>query len=99
MLLLPTGEPFMYKIKEDEMIVIEMGYKSYVLSNKDAVAFAEILEKAELYEAKWIRHEDRGNDGLDYTYHVYENDQQISMKVVSNDFYRMAKLAGKPVVK
>jgi len=89
----------MYKIKEDEMIIVEMGYKNYIMSNKDAVALAEILEKAELYEAKWIQSKERGNGEPDYTYHVYENDQQIGMKVVSNDFYRMAKLAGKPVVK
>ena len=94
-MLRPTGEPFMYKIKENEMIVMDLGYKSYVMSNKDAVTLAEILERAEMYESIWIRSEDR-NGGPDHTYHIYENDQQISMKLISADLYRMAKLAGKP---
>jgi predicted DNA-binding ArsR family transcriptional regulator len=85
----------MCKIKENEMIVVDLGYKSYVMSNKDAVALAEILEKAELYEAIWIRSEDR-NGGPDHTYHIYESDQHIGMKLISADLYRMAKLAGKP---
>ena len=95
MLLRPTGEPFMYKTKEDDMIVVTLGYANYVLSNKDAVALAEILEKAELYEAIWIPSGER-NGGPDHTHHVYENDKQVDMKLISNDLYRMAKLAGKP---
>jgi predicted DNA-binding ArsR family transcriptional regulator len=96
MLLPPMGEPFMYKIKEDEMIVVSLGYLNYVLSNKDAVALAEILEKAELYEAIWIPSGERNVGGPDHTYHVYENDKQVDMKLISADLYRMAKLAGKP---
>ena len=78
------------------MIVIELGYKNIVLPNKDAVTLLDILEKAEIFESKWIRVEDRGNGGPDYTYHVYENTQQFGLKMISNDLYRMAKLAGKP---
>lgn len=87
------------------MIVMDLGYKSYVMSNKDAVTMAEIFSKAEMFESVWIRPEDRGNGGPDYTYHnggpdytyhIYENEQQVTMKLVSDDFYRMAKLAGKP---
>jgi predicted DNA-binding ArsR family transcriptional regulator len=85
----------MLTTKGDEMIVVSLGYSNYVLSNKDAVALAEILEKAELFEAIWIRSEDR-NGGPDHTYHIYENDKQVDMKLISADLYRMAKLAGKP---
>lgn len=94
-MLPPTGAPFMYKIKENEMIVISLGYKSYVLSNKDAVTIAEILERAEMYETVWIPSAER-NGGPDHTYHVYESTDQIDMKLISADLYRMAKLAGKP---
>ena len=95
MLLRLTGEPFTYKIKGYKMIVVSLGYKSYVMSNKDAVALAEIIEKAEMYEAVWVPAGERIG-GTDQTYHVYENDQQIDMKLISTDLYRMAKLAGKP---
>ena len=78
------------------MIVVSLGYSNYVLSNKDAVALAEILERAELYEAIWIPSGERNAGGPDHTYHVYENDKQIDMKLISADLYRMAKLAGKP---
>ena len=77
------------------MIIVELGWKSLVLSNKDAVALAEIISKAELYESVWIRPEDR-TGGPDHTYHIFANEQQVSMKLISDDFYRMAKLAGKP---
>jgi predicted DNA-binding ArsR family transcriptional regulator len=90
-----VGKPFMYKTKEDDMIVVSLGYSNYVLSNKDAVALAEILEKAELYESIWIPSGER-NGGPDHTHHVYENDKQIDMKLISTDLYRMAKLAGRP---
>ena len=77
------------------MIVVSLGYSHYVMSNKDAVTLADILERAELYESIWIRSEDR-NGGPDHTYHIYESDKQIDMKLISTDLYRMAKLAGKP---
>jgi predicted DNA-binding ArsR family transcriptional regulator len=86
----------MLAIKENEMMIVDLGYRNFILSNKDAVALAEILEKAELYESKWIPTEDRTKSGPDHTHHVYENDLQISMKLISADLYRMAKLAGKP---
>jgi predicted DNA-binding ArsR family transcriptional regulator len=86
----------MSKTKENKMVVIELGYKSYVLNNKDAISLMEILEKSELYEQVWVRPEDRGDSKTEYTHHIYENDMQVSMKLVTNDFYRIAKLAGKP---
>lgn len=95
MLLPPTGAPFMYKIKENEMIVISLGYKSYIMNNKDAVVIADILERAEMYETVWIPSGER-NGGPDHTYHVYESTDQIDMKLISADLYNMAKLAGKP---
>jgi len=53
----------------------------------------ELLEKAEAYEEKWRKNEDGGT-----TYHVYPLDPEKvpSLKLVSDDLYRMAKLAGKP---
>ena len=81
------------------MIVIELGYKSYVLPTSKAVALIEILEQAECYEHKYWNDEDRASRGMGdvkYTDHVYPNDQKFSMQIISNDLYNMAKLAGKP---
>ena len=79
------------------MVVVELGYQSYVLPNKDAIALVDILEKAEVYEQKWIPKEQRADGGEDYTYHVYDNERHVTMKVISESLYRMAKLAGKPI--
>jgi predicted DNA-binding ArsR family transcriptional regulator len=73
------------------MMIVELGYTKYVVSNKDAVTIADILEKAELYEQKWRKEEDGGT-----TYHVYDNDKQFTLTTITNSLYSMAKLAGKP---
>jgi Tfp pilus assembly protein PilE len=75
------------------MIVMEFSYVSFVLSAKDALAMAEIMQRAEKYEKKY-RREDGG--ATTYTYHAWPNPDEIPMKLISDDIYRMAKLAGKP---
>jgi hypothetical protein len=87
---------FTSKIKENEMVIVEFGYTQYVLSAKDALVMSEILERAELYEKKWIPVEDRVEGSPNETVHVYMNDREISMRIIGNSLYQMAKLAGKP---
>ena len=74
------------------MVVMEFSYVSIVLSPKDALVMAEIMQRAERYEKKYRR--ETGGDTT-YTYHVWPNSDEISMKIISDDVYRMAKLAGK----
>ena len=77
------------------MVVIDFGYNtnSLVMSAVDALAMAEIMQRAEKYEKKYLP----GSGGeSSYTYHVWPNLGEISMKIISDDNYRMAKLAGKP---
>ena len=76
------------------MMVMEIGYNSIVLSIEDALAMAEILQRAEKYEKKYRKDEVTGTS--DYTYHVWPNPDEVAMKLISDDTYRMAKLAGKP---
>ncbi len=76
------------------MLVMEFGYGQYALPLKDALAIAEILQRAEKYEKKYHKDEVTGVSG--YTYHVYTITEEIVMKLISDDVYRMAKLAGKP---
>ena len=80
------------------MIVIDLGYLSYVLPNKDAIAIAEILEKAEVYEKKWIPSDEREKGSEDHTYHIYPNTRQLNMSLIGNSLYQVAKMAGKPIV-
>ena len=71
------------------MLVLSFNYGEYVLSTKDAVTIMEILQKAERYEQKYV-------SGGDNTHHVYPFTDTIVAKLISDDLYRMAKLAGKP---
>jgi sporulation protein YlmC with PRC-barrel domain len=74
--------------------VVSFGYTNYVLDLKDAVAVGEMLSKAELYEEKYVQ-------GSDNTFHIYASDKQAigNIKLISDDLYRMAKLAGPPPTK
>ena len=76
------------------MVVMEFTYASYVMSPKDALAMAEILQRVEKYEKKYRKDEVTGTS--DYTYHVYTHVDEIVMTIINDDHYRLAKLAGKP---
>ena len=71
------------------MMVVSLGYSHYVMPTKDAVQLLEILEKAERYVNKY-----RANDAS--THHVWPNDTVFEARMIGNDLYSMAKLAGKP---
>jgi hypothetical protein len=71
-------------------VTIDLGYKSYVLDVKDALALAEIVSKAEMFEEKYH------GSGQDNTYHVFPNEDRIGMRILPESLYNMAKLAGKP---
>ena len=77
-------------------VIIELGYRSYVLDAKDAVALAEMLGKAERYEAKW--HSKTDDKEPHYTHHVYTDNaaDAPTMKILNDDAYNMYRLAGKP---
>lgn len=72
--------------------IVTVGYSEYVLDVKDALTVAEILGKAEKHEGKYHSHLSTR------THHIYENEDSefASLKLISDGFYRMAKLAGKP---
>lgn len=70
--------------------VISLGYSKYVLDLKDAVAIAEMVCKAEVYEEKYTK--EAGT-----THHIYPNTKTLgTISLLSDDLYRMAKLAGEP---
>ena len=90
---------FTLKIKEGKMVVIELGYRKYVLPRDKAMALVEALESAETYEARYWDEAKRLALGMTetYTYHVYPSDSTFSMSLITDSHYQMAKLAGKPV--
>jgi hypothetical protein len=77
-------------------VIVEIGYRNFVLDARDAVALAEMLGSAERYEAVW--HGKTDTTEAHHTYHVYVPDAHDAptMKIISDDAYRMYKLAGKP---
>lgn len=77
-------------------VVVEMGYKSFVMDTKDGIALMEVLGKAEIYEEKY--HRDEESKESRYTYHVYPMEVRsgIAMRLMSDELYKLYKLAGKP---
>ena len=77
--------------------VVAIGYKNFVLDADKGVQLLDLLADAEVYEEKW--HSETKNS----TYHVFDNEGHaggsgvsMELKVLSNSFYQMARLAGKP---
>ena len=70
-------------------MVVSLSYGELVIPTKDAVTLLEILERAEKYRTKY-------NAGEGSTHHVYPNTETYTARVISDDLYRMAKLAGEP---
>ena len=62
----------------------------FVMELEDAVKVVEMLHKAEHYEMKYAP---QGNT----TYHIYPlGDYSPSFNIISDESYRLYKLAGKP---
>jgi hypothetical protein len=72
--------------------IVRVGYTDYVMDIKDAVAVGEMFAKAERYEHKYHT----GNQTT--SHHVFDNTDQelMTVRLISDDFYRMAKLANRP---
>jgi hypothetical protein len=74
--------------------VIQLGYREYVMEAKDALAILEIIATGERYATKWRKEEDGGT-----SYHVWTDATTRdgnTLRLISDDQYRIAKLAGEP---
>lgn len=74
--------------------VISLGYKDYVLDAEDALAILKLLANAELFKEKWASKDDGGS-----SYYVYPqgaDEAKLNLHLITDDLYRMAKLAGRP---
>ena len=77
-------------------VVIDMGYKSYVMDAEQGVAVLNALSNCEVYQEKY--HSSEGDKPSYNTHHIYPLDTNsgIQMRLISNDAYKLYKLAGKP---
>ena len=73
--------------------VVMLGYHKYVLDVDKAVQVLEALSGVEKYEEVYRKAEDGGT-----THHVYidTESQVVSVHLMTESLYQMAKLAGKP---
>lgn len=80
------------------MVVVEIGYRKLVMSKEKAMLLVECLEDCYVYEEKYWNEEKRKEKGMtnSSTYHVYPNEENFNMRILTNAQYQMAKLAGKP---
>lgn len=71
--------------------VIELGYKNYVLPLADVMKVLELIASADAFEDKYRA------DAKSSTKHIYaQEDVRFYLRILTDDMYRMAKLAGKP---
>ena len=77
--------------------IVRIGYTDYVIDAEKALAIADALADAEVYEDKY--HKPEGEVPSYNTYHVYDMDvgRKFDIQVLNNKFYLMCKMAGKPV--
>jgi hypothetical protein len=74
-------------------VVVTMGWNcEYVMDAEKALTLLDLLKDAELFKDIYRSTEKGGT-----TYHIFPQEKEIcTMKVLSNNFYNLAKLAGKP---
>lgn len=77
--------------------IVRVGYEDYIVDADKALAIVEALADAERYDMKYRREE--GGVPAHHTHHVYDvdTDKKFDVQVISNKFYLMCKMAGKPV--
>jgi hypothetical protein len=75
-------------------VVIEVGYKKYVVDAEQAIMVSNMLSTAEMYETRYVKNE--LGDGVSMHYVYPQEDMRWQMEIMPDNIYRMAKLAGKP---
>jgi hypothetical protein len=89
---------YISKTERNHMVVIDLGWQKVIMPRESALKMVELLEKSEVYEDKYWSRDEREKKGIteEYTHHVYPNDKHYNMKIITDELYQMAKLAGKP---
>lgn len=79
--------------------VITIGYHDYVMEAEDALALLQVIARGERYHSKWRKAGDEGT-----SYYIWTESEQSGnhgnnigvLRLISDDHYRIAKLAGAP---
>lgn len=74
-------------------VIVNMGWnKEFVMDADKALTLLDLLKDAEVYTERYRGAEEGGS-----TFHVFSQDKFLcDMRVLSDSFYNLAKLAGKP---
>ena len=70
-------------------MIVSMPYGEIVLPTEDAVTLMKLIEKGEKYRCKY-------NGAAGPTHHIFELEEQMVAKLITQETYAMYKLAGKP---
>lgn len=74
--------------------IIRIGYDHFVMDAEDALTIHGILARAECFKREYRSKDDGGP-----IYYIWQQDVDNdgrSIEIISDNLYRMAKLAGKP---
>ena len=87
---------FTYKEISMSKVILNMGYRQFVLDADKALTLLNMLSGAERYESKY--HSATDNQPSHNTYHVYPiaGDEGFTITLLMDDSYKLYKLAGKP---
>ena len=75
-------------------VVIDIGYRKYIVNADEAIKISTMLSTAEMYETKYTK-DDKG-DSMTMHYVYPQDEMRWHMDIMPDSIYRMAKLAGKP---
>jgi hypothetical protein len=74
-------------------VIVSIGWNNeFVMDADKALTMLDLLKDAEKYQEKY-----RGADKGGSTFHIFSQDKELcNLRVLSGNFYNLAKLAGKP---
>jgi hypothetical protein len=71
--------------------IIQIGYTDYIMDVAGAIKLSEVLASAERYKSKGY-----GDTAAYFVWSEPDKHTHQQLTLVSDDIYRMARLAGKP---
>lgn len=70
------------------MMLVKIGYDEYALSVEDGLKVATLLMESKKFDVRHV-------NGM-YSFYAYDHTSDVPCRIVSDELYRLAVLAGKP---